>query len=617
MIKDFIPRWDGLVPRILGIAGLFIIVAGLKLGKELFVSAALAGFLSFILSPLVDLLKKCRFPRTLAVVVVVTFAFGCIGVLGYVMVGEIASISRKLPEYRQNVRTKLAGFNLPFSKTFKDVQDSIKELREGTQTPALARQPGVKDDPVRVEVVEASPTLFTMIVGAFVPSMGALGNGAAITLMVLFFLIYSSEIRDRVIRLAGSAQGVMASQTISDSIHGVARYLALQVVVNVAHGTVLGLGLWALGVPNALLWGFAGAILRFIPYLGPLVCGVLPIALSMAVFPTWSRPLWVAGFIIALEALSNNVVEPLAYGKRTGLSPLAIVVCAVFWAWLWGGMGLLLAVPLTVCLLMLGRHVPQLKFLEILLGGAPVADPKVQIYLRLLSHNQVEAAELIEKETEGKSLVEQLDLLLLPMLRMAEADLKDGKIEETEALEVFEEIRVLANDATETAGELQRQKSNGRSPDSAAPPDVTILCLPVSDGTNELAARMLAGLLTLDRYQARCLPATTFADEKLQVIEEEKADIVVISALPPSNILRARYLYKRLRARFPALSILVGLWGTPDTSVLENRIAPDRKGTVLGSLAAAREELRERAQVVHLRKVSGGGRSEEAAPAHR
>ena len=375
MKKDFIPRWGGLVLRILGIAGLFAIVAGLKLGKELFVSVALAGFLSFILSPLVNLLKKGHFPKVLAVVVVVTFALGFIGGLGYVIVGQIASISRKLPEYRQNVRTKLAGFSLPLSKTFTDVQDSVKELQEGARTPVLARPPGANEDPIRVEVVEASPSLFTMMAGAFVPSMGALGNGAAILLMVLFFLIYSSEIRDRVIRLAGTAQGTMASQTISDSIHGVVRYLALQVVVNVAHGTALGLGLWALGVPNALLWGFAGAILRFVPYLGPVVSGVLPVALSMAVFPTWSRSLWVAGFIIVLETLSNNVVEPLVYGKRTGLSPLAIILAAVFWAWLWGGVGLLLSVPLTVCLLMLGKHIPQLKFLEILLGDETVADP--------------------------------------------------------------------------------------------------------------------------------------------------------------------------------------------------------------------------------------------------
>ncbi len=606
MIKDFIPRWDGLVLRILGVAGLFVIVAGLQLGKELFVSVALAGFLSFVLSPLVTLLRKCHFPKVLAAVVVVTVALGSIGGLGYVTVGQIASISRKLPEYRQNVRAKLSGLSRTFSKTIQDVQDSIKELQEGPRTPVLPSPPGAKNDPLRVEVVEASPSLFSVVAGAFAPSMGVLGNGAAITLMVLFFLIYSSDIRDRVIRLAGSAQGAMASQTISDSIQGVVRYLALQVVVNVAHGTALGVGLWALGVPNALLWGFSGAVFRFVPYVGPVLSGVLPVALSMAVFPTWSRPLWVAGFIIALETLSNNVVEPLVYGKRTGLSPLAIILAAVFWAWLWGGMGLLLSVPLTVCLLMLGKHSSQLKFLEILLEGELEEDPKVQIYLRLLAHNQMEAAELIEKAIEGTSLVEQFDGLLLPMLRMVEADRKEGKIGEEKALEVIEAIRELVKDATETAEELQKQGSPGGATAIAAPHAVKILCLPVSDGTDELVTLMLAGLLTQDRYQVRCLPAGMLAGENLEVIEKEKVDLVVISALPPSNILRARYLYKRLRARFPALPIMVGLWCVPDTRVLETRIAPDHKATILGSLAAARVKLEEHAQTLELRKASGG-----------
>lgn len=608
MMKDFIPRGDGLVPRILGIAGLFVIVAGLKLGKEFFVSLALAALLSFILAPLVNLLKKLHFPKVLAVIGVLTFALAALGGLGVVIVGQVASVGSKLPEYHQNIRAKLASFKMPFSKTVKDVQDAVKEVQEEAKTPGLAKRPGAKEDPVRVEVVESSPSLFRMMAGAFVPSMGALGNGAAIILLVLFFLIYSTEIRDRVIRLAGSAQGTLASQTISASMHGVVRYLALQVVVNVAHGTALGLGLWAFGVPNALLWGFAGALLRFVPYLGPVVSGLLPIA----VFPTWSRPLWVAGFIIALETLSNNVIEPLVYGNRTGLSPLAIIVTAVFWAWLWGGMGLLLSVPLTVCLLMLGRHIPQLKFLEILLGGVPGADPKVQIYLRLLAHNHVEAAELIEKETDGKSLVQQFDDLLLPVLRMAEADRKDGKIDEKKALEVIEEIRELANDANDTAREIQKRESVADSAVGAEPSDVTILCLPASDGTDELAASMLAGLLTLDRYQARSLPAASLAGEKLEAVELEKADIVVISTLPPSNILRARYLYKRLRARFPELPILVGIWGLTDTSMLESRIAPDRKAIVLGTLAAAQDELRERAKALRLRKSS---RSRADAPA--
>lgn len=601
-MKHFTPRWDGLLPRILGIAGIVVIIAGLKFGKDLFVLLALATLLSFILSPLVNLLKKCHLHKVLAVVVVMTLSLGLLGGLIYVIVGQITAISRSLPEYRQNLRSKLSAFNVPFSKTVQDVQDALKDIQVESKPIAPARLPG-SDAPVRVEVVEPAPHPLSYLVGAFVPSLGALGNAVALLLLVLFFLVYSGEIRDRVIRLAGTAQGTVASQAISSSITGVVRYIVLQVLVNVAYGTSLGVGLWAFGLPNALLWGFTGTLLRFVPYLGSVAASLLPIALSIAVFPGWTRPLWLVGFVIALEAVIANVVEPLVYGRRTGLSPLAIIVSAVFWAWLWGGMGLLISVPLTVCLLALGKHLPQLKFLEVLLGEEPAGDVKVQVYLRLLAHNQVEAAELIEKDSKGKSLVDQYDSLILPVLRMVEADRREGKIDEAKALELIQEIKELAKDAGETAEDSRKKfPHGGPGPAPSESADVMILCLPASDGTDELAGFMLAGLLTLDHFRARSLPASTLAGEKLEVIEQEKADIVVISALPPSNILRARYLYKRLRHRFPDLPILVGIWGIGDTSVLESRIAPDHKAVILGSMAEARDNLREQVEAVRLRK---------------
>ena len=615
MIKSFIPHWEGLLPRILGLAGIFVIVAGLKLGKDLFGLLALGTFISFILSPVVNLLKRGHFPKVVAVMVVVTIALGVLGCVGYVIVGQVASISKSLPVYRQNILSKVSTFNVPFSRAVKAVQAAVKEVEDETAAGSPGKQSRGREDPVRVEVVEASAHPLSFITGAFVPSMGVLGDVAVVVLLVLFFLVYSSEIRDRIISLAGTSQGTVASQAIAGSMSGVVRYIALQAIVNASFGTALGVGLWMFGVPNALLWGFSGALFRFVPYLGPLAACMLPIALSVAVFPGFSRPLWVMAFVIALETLHAYIIEPLVYGKRTGLSPLAIIVAAVFWAWLWGGMGLLLSIPLTVCLLALGKHIPQLQFLEVLLGGDPAGDPKLQIYLRLLAHNQVEAAELIEKESEGKSLVGVYDSLLLPVLQMVDADRIAGKVDDQKALEVVEEIRHLAKDAGETAEESQNQLSdNPVSRPLSSPPDVTILCLPASSGTDELATSMLARILTLDGYRACSLPATTMASEKLEEVEREKADVVVISALPPSNILRARYLYKRLRARFPDLPIVVGIWGSTDTRVLEHRIAPDHKAIVLGSFAAARESLRENAKAAHLRKRADSEASLEVGP---
>lgn len=592
-------RSDGLISRILGIAGCFVIVAGLKLGKELFVTFAIAALLGVVLSPLVNLLKRAHLPKVLAVFVVVILAFGLLGGVGYVLVGQGTSIAQKLPEYRENLRGRLASLSTPFSKGMKAVEDAVKELQGESKTATPARPAPGKDVPAKVELVESSPTLLTVMSTALVPFMGVLGSAAVVLLLLLFFLIYSDDIHDRVIHLAGSGRGTVASQAISDSMNGVVRYLALQAVVNISHGIVLTIGLWLLAVPNALLWGFIGGLLRFIPYLGPAFGCLLPVAFTVAVSHGWSHPLWVAAFVIGLEALNGNVVEPLVYGNRTGLSPAAIVVSAVIWAWLWDATGLLLSIPLTVCLLAIGKHIPQLQFLEVLLGGGPVSEPNTQVYLRLLSHHQMEAAEMFEKESQGKSLVEIDDTLLLPLLRMVETDRRAGEIEEEKALDLIDQIRDFAKDAGETAA--------GRPAAPGAAPEISILCLPASDGTDELAGSMLAEILTADHYRARSLPTDILAGEKLEVIDQEKADIVVISALPPSNLLKARYLYKRLRTRFPELPILVGVWGTSNPAALEERIAPDHKATVLGSFATAQVMLREMAEGVRLHKQNGHG----------
>lgn len=587
--KETLARWDGLLPRLAGVACFFIIIAGLKLGKEICVILALAALISVILSPLVGLLRKARLPKVPAVIIVFTLSLAFVGAIGYGVIRQVASVGRKLPEYRQNVRAKFEALHAPLAKAIQDVQTAVQELQQSPQPKKTDLKDGDdKDDPVRVEVVEASPTPLTVLAGTLLPSMTALANAAAVMLLVLFFLLYSGEIHDRVVQLAGTSQGAVASNTISDSIQGVVHYLALQAVVNLTHGVALGLGLWAFGLPNALLWGFTGALLRFVPYLGPVIGSLLPIVLSVAIFPGWGRPLGVMAFVGVLEALSNNLLEPLVYGRRTGLSPVAIVVAAIFWAWLWDGLGLLLSIPLTVCLFAVGKHIPSLHFLEVLLGGKPVMEPREQVYLRLLSGQPSEASELFKKEGEGKSLVDRFDDLLIPVLRMVESDRREGKLDEEKAGEILEEIADLAE---------------GDGPPPAVDPGAaTILCLPASDGTDHMAAMMLARVLSEDRLRARAVSASSLAGEKLELIGQEGADIVVLSTLPPSNILKARYLYKRLRTRFPDLPIVVGIWGAQDLAVLEGRIARDGKTPVVATLAAARLKLRELAEAATLSK---------------
>lgn len=596
--------WGPLTGKVLCIAGLFVIAAGLHLGRELFVPLALSVLFALILSPLVGLGSKLRLPRVVSVVTVVVLAFGLLGLVSYFLVGQAASLGKKLPEYKSNVQAKLESLRVPVAKTVKQVQEAVKDVKSGA--PGVPEPEQTSRDPVKVEVVDGTPDTLKVASAVLGPLMSAGAGFAVVVLLVIFFLLYQDQIRDRVIRLVGDAQVNLTTQTITEATHGVSRYLFLQACVNVSYGTVLGLGLLALGVPNSLLWGFLAAVLRFIPYVGPIGAGVLPVLLSIAIFPGWTRPMVVAGFIIVLELVSNNFVEPLVYGKRTGISPLAVVLAAVFWAWMWGGLGLILAVPLTVCLLSVGKYVPALRFLAVVLGDDPPLEPKVQVYHRLLSGQQEEAAEFLEKDLlEGKPLAEIYDETVLGVLRMAETDLKQGKLEPGKSDAVLAALQEITVDLAETAqSELNKQKAEKAPAETPGPEPCrsATLCLPASDKADEVSAFMLAQVLNLKGCRAKVVASEKLAGETLEAVQGEGADVLVICASPPSNLLRARYLYKRLRRQFGEIPIVEGVWGIEDVRILEARIAPDHKATLVTSFRDAEKAVESLAREAAARK---------------
>lgn len=606
--------WSTLTSKILSVAGLVIIVAGLHLGQDFLVPLALSILFSLILSPLVSLGLKLKLPRTLSVITVVVLVFGFLGLVSYFIAGQAAALGKKLPEYKSNAKAKLESLRVPFARTLLNVQEAVKDAQGGSEgappprndTPARTAQ-----DPVKVEVVEGHPDALKVASNVLGPLMTAGASFAAVVLMVIFFLLYKDDIRDRVIRLVGDAQVNMTTQTITEATRGVSRFLFLQAAVNASYGVTLGLGLLALGVPNALLWGFLAAVLRFIPYVGPIAGGVLPVLLSVAVFPGWTRPLLVAGFIALLEVISNNYVEPVVYGKRTGLSPVAVVLAAIFWAWMWGALGLIVAVPLTVCLLSLGKYVPSLRFLAVVLGDEPALEPKVQVYHRLLTGHQEEAVELLEKElAQGKPLAELYDQTVLWVLRMAETDLQQGKLDPEKSVVVFEALREITDDLTESALSRKEKVQALAGLASEPPPEpctMSALCLPASDKADEVSAHMLAQVLNLRGCRAKVVPVENMAGETMEAVQAEGADVLVICTSPPSNLLRARYLYKRLRRQFGEIPIVEGVWGSGDARSIEDRIAPDHKATLVTSLVEAEKVVVEMSREATARKKIRAG----------
>ena len=373
-------------------------IAALYVGRDIFVPLALAVLLSFMLAPLVSWLQRQRVPRIPAVVGVVVVAFAVVGGFGFVVAGQLTQLAENLPSYQSNIQAKIRAVKISGGPDglFGRVSDMLQELGEEVARPAEPAAPvetlppaslgGDKSvEPIPVAIMELDLSPLQMVETVIGPLIAPLVTSGIVIVFVIVILLQRHDLRDRFIRLASVGDLNRTTQALEDAGSRVAKYLLMQVVVNLSYGFPVGIGLWLIGVPNALLWGMLAVVLRFIPYIGPTLAAVFPIALSIAVSPGWTMLLWTVSLFVVLEIVSNNILEPWLYGAKTGLSPIAIIVAAIFWMWLWGPVGLLLSTPLTVCLVVLGRHVPQFTFLDVLLGSEPVLTHEEGLRQRLLA----------------------------------------------------------------------------------------------------------------------------------------------------------------------------------------------------------------------------------------
>jgi hypothetical protein len=417
----------------------------------------------------------------------------------------------------------------------------------------------------------------------------------------VFFLIRREDLRDRFIRLVGKGDVTVTTQAIEDAATRVSRYLSMQLVLNVTFGVAVALGLYLIGVPSAILWGILGATLRFIPYIGAWIAAAVPIGLSLALSTGWAAPILTVTLFASLELFIGNVMEPWLYGKNTGVSPVAVLVAAVFWTWLWGAVGLLLATPLTVCLMVIGKYVPQLSFLDILLGNEEVFEPKKRVYQRLLAGDQEEANELIEGYLEQMPLGEVYDTVLIPALAMAETHWQRGEINEDRHKLIFQSLKETVEELGERHQDIREKESVKATKESEGDSDplvstnassLCVLCLPARDEADEIAGRMLAQLLATKGCVVEAVSVTALASEMVDLVEQRQADVVCISAMPPTAAAHARYLCKRLQGRFPDAHLIVGLWNaTGDLNKAKERVGCGPTTAVVATLAAAQEKI--------------------------
>jgi predicted PurR-regulated permease PerM len=601
-------RPGGTASRLLGLGVGLAIVAALSLAQRFFIPLFLSGLLALLLAPLVARLERVGIPHVPSVILVTLVAFLAISGTALLVAGQVSTLGRKLPQYKENLRSKAAALRGPLGLALDRAENVFRDVeREFAKGPGAPKEPGASDV-VKVEVVPSSPSALNLLRDSLGALLGVLASAVVIVVLVVFFLIYHGDIRDRVLRLVGDNRVNLTTRTITEATERVSRYLVVQSSLNGAFGLVLGGGLYLLGVPNAWLWGFVGGLFRFIPYLGSWLAAAMPVLLSLAVFDTWSRPLMVVGLVATLETLWANALEPWTFGARTGLSPLAVVLSAFFWAWLWGGTGLLLSTPIAVCLLTLGERIPQLDFLTVLLGHEPALEPRVRLYHRLLASDAEEAGEILEAESRGRTLADLLDSLLVPALAMVERDRQQGRLGD----EPFEAICATARELAEDRRELPAGKAEGR-PVPPAPEELPgrALCLPAGDQADELIGSLLAELLVERGIRAETVAAPKTVGEKVEAVSEVHPDVILISALPPPNRTQTRYLHKRLRRRFPSAPIIIGLWTAKgDLSGWEGRLDPSGGTFLAVTLEQARSKCYELVQPLVLeRRLHGGGKA--------
>jgi predicted PurR-regulated permease PerM len=590
-----------------------IVVSALYFARELFVPLALALLLSFALGPLVVALRKRHFGRIPSVVIAVGFAFlVIIGVAGLVG-SQLASFAGDLPQYLYNILEKIeslrqatAGNGMigAISRTMGELRNEL--LKPPEQRPVNPQHPpsgapaaeSQQRHPVPVEVLAPAETPAEVIEAVVGPLLGPMAMAGIIVVFVIFFLLQREDLRDRFIRLVGSRDLNRTTRALDDAASRLSRYLLTQCAINALFGVLIGTGLWLIGAPSPLLWGLLAMLLRFVPYIGPIIAAAFPAMVLFGVEPGWSQVLWTIGLFILIEPFMGQVLEPWLYGHTAGLSPVAVVVAAAFWTWIWGPIGLLLSTPLTLCLVVIGRHVEGLEFLNVALGNKPALAPEESFYQRMLAGDADEAARQAEEFLKANSLVSYYDQIAIKGLLLAQQDANRGTLDRDRCLLLKESVdEVIANlsDRTDAvpANTPEAEVPEQKDPELAGQPEpelsrLSVLCIAGRSALDEAVAAMLAQLLGNDGISARVVTAAEVAPANISRFHPADARIVCLSYVEAAAGMNARYMIRRLRRVIPLQPFILGLWSFPEAeSAIREAIQQTNVTAVVTSLGAA------------------------------
>jgi predicted PurR-regulated permease PerM len=551
------PTTNSLQRALLVLASLTLGVACLYFAQKVLIPLVLAILLTFVLSPLMAALQRRGLPRTAAALLVVLFALVVLGAIGWAVTVQVDTLLTELPKHKETISDKVSGIWGAGQGVFGNLLDMIKDISARVQE-SSSTAPAPEQLPVIVQPERSTwLTSITLIMGSVLEVLATL---LLVLVLVVFMLLMKEDLRNRVLRLAGHGRLTHTTKALNEAGQRISNFLFTQSVINIGFGICLTVGLFLIGIPYALLWGVLATLLRFIPYLGIWLAMALPILYSVAVFPGWFQPLAALVLFGVLELITSQIVEPFLLGHSTGISPVALLLAAAFWTWLWGPIGLVLSTPLTTCLVVLGKYVSQLEFLDVLLGDQRVLDTDVSYYQRLLAHDQDEAVDLVESYLATHPAETVFDEILLPALLFVRRDQERGELSAEDGQHILEATRQIIED-------LPLPSPTGAEPDGSASQtrqSVLMLGCPARDQIDEIALLMWQRLVERAGCQVEVLSAKMLSAEVIAHVRNDKPTLVCLASLPPGGQAQTRYLCKRLRTQFPDLKIAVGRWGQHD-----------------------------------------------------
>jgi predicted PurR-regulated permease PerM len=567
-----------------------VVVVALYLGREVLIPIALAVLLTFVLAPLVRLLQGLYFPRIIAVTVVGLFAFAAIFGLGALMVSQVNQLAGELPKYQATLGDKIqslrgvVGGTGTLERASEVLRDLSKEIDRpnNNASPSSLSENGASSKPIPVEIKQPDPGALQTLAALITPLIHPLTTTGIVAIFVIFILLQRQDLRNRLVRLAGAQDLQRTTAALDDAGQRLSRLFLTQLALNASFGCVIGLGLWIIGVPSAPLWGMLAMIMRFVPYIGALISAIFPLILAAAVGPGWTMFVTTAALFIVAETIVGQAIEPMVYGQSTGLSPVAVIVSATFWTWLWGPVGLILATPLSMCLVVVGRHVDRLEFLEVMFGDQPPLTPAELIYQRMLANDPIEAAEQARTFLKERSLVEYYDEILLEGLRLAEIDSKRGLLNDERKHRIRDAVAEIADDLSAHEDNLEaveRGTAEGEAVSPLAQLDKAegvremtvlperwrdghpVLCIPGVGLLDEAVAILIAQLVERRGIGARSEQPEALSLSRILSLDTKNVALICLCYIGTATNAQIGYAIRRVRRKAPGALIVVSLFG--------------------------------------------------------